>query len=803
MRNVVPVLLVILLVSAIGPSARNGLQGAVIGAVLPEHSVSGQSASAATATSDPSRMLMTDRATGANQRNLEYNGRQLSVPGNELGFPPHPDAVQADSPPPSYGGHYYAGSVYSGSATTATQLQVTVQIPDDYPEGSSFYYVILSVWDNAGSYDQIGFTNDEGTWGLAYSWTSYCAANYYYSPDALTLQRGQSYDFDMFVSSGYVDFAAFYESNATIAWSYSADTGGTAFEVAESYSCDSGSSYDYTDYEEVYNTTGPVVPYDFLFTYNFVGTSLESSWSTWSSDAPSGVNALLNSYNVTIENEPYYLYFTNGLDSTAVEPTASPRTFFWNVTVGDLSADSPIDLAGYYAPGSWSLSIQTLQGDPTFTSEFSFSFPSTTTPGLYYIGIVAFDGSGSYDRVALDVDVLPGLTASPSGSPGSGQIDVGQSMTLSANAGGGSGVYTYQWTAVPLGCSVTATATAECTPSSAGSFSISVTVTDSLGYTATGALLYSVQTDPVAAVPTAAPGIVDVGQPITFLTTATGGSGGYTYSWRGLPLGCSSSGTASDLCIPTGAGTFSITVAASDSNKFVATSGALSYTVDTDPTVNTISTPAASDGVDVGESVTFSAAAAGGSGSYTYAWFGLPGGCVGTTTPSVACVPTAAGALSVTANVTDSNGFTETSRVLSFTVYTDPAVSSFMASPANILQGTSMTFETAAAGGRAPLTYSYLGLPAGCSSTNASSLVCTPSAVDTFTVEVIVLDANGFKVTQNTTLTVNPEVLGLPAVEGYAVIGGVAALAAAIAAVVTLVAVRRRRQRGPTTTVPP
>ena len=225
-----------------------------------------------------------------------------------------------------------------------------------------------------------------------------------------------------------------------------------------------------------------------------------------------------------------------------------------------------------------------------------------------------------------------------------------------------------------------------------------------------------------------------------------------------------------------------------DSLGYTAT-GTSTYIVDTDPAVDI---PSATPGtVDVGQAIVYSVVAYGGSGGYAYAWSGLPAGCTSSGAASDSCAPNGAGRFSVVAAVTDSNGFTVMSQALSFTVFSDPTVSSFSTSPGSLLEGVSTTFVATVTGGRAPLTYSYLGLPAGCSSANVSTFSCTPSATGTFIVYVIVLDANGFNVTQNTTLTVNPSFLGLPALEGYALVGGIAL--AAVAATVLLLSRRKRR----------
>ena len=806
----------------------------------------------------------------------------LVATSGSIGFPPHPFPILYGSPA-SFSGHYYAGSDYSGSATTATQLEVTVGVPDDFPQ-SDFYYVILSVWDNAGSYDQVGFSNDYGTWGVAYSTSTYCAGTYYYSPDAFTLTQGQNYVFDMTISSGTVYFTAINSATANIVWSYSTYTGGTNFVEQGTYSCNGNSYYDYTDYEEVYSTTGPVVPYDLFFTYNSAGGYLVTTWNSFTSSAPSGVTALISSYDTTIENEPYYAYFTSGSDSTTVEPTTSPTTYYWSVSIADLSPDSPITVLGYYSPNGWTVNFVPAQGNPPYTTQLSFSLPSSTSPGSYYLGVVAFDGTGTYNRIALTVDVISGVSASPFGSPASGGIDLGQSTTLYAGASGGSGSYTYSWISLPAGCAASPSASISCAPSASGTFALTVTVTDSLGYSVTASATYAVDTDPTVSAPSVTPsssdegqivvfsasaaagaggyayqwtglpsgclsssasfsckpstsgtftvtvrvtdanayavtsnpvsftvyndpsvspvtvsrGSADVGQSVTFSSSASGGSGGLTYAWSGLPTGCSSSGTTTDYCRATGAGTFAVTFTVTDSNGGTANS-TLSYTVYDDPAL----TPPASSptAIDVGQSATFSVSAVGGSGAYSFLWNGLPSGCQSANKSSLSCRPSAAGTYTISVSVIDSNGFHSANVSFSFQVFTDPTITSFSASPSSLLQGSSMDVSVEASGGSSPLNYTYVGLPSGCSATNASSFSCTPSSTGTFVIAVSVTDANGFKVSANTTLTVNPSFLGLPAVEGYAVVGGI--VAAVVIAVSLLVLARRKRRHEDTQSTAP
>ena len=100
------------------------------------------------------------------------------------------------------------------------------------------------------------------------------------------------------------------------------------------------------------------------------------------------------------------------------------------------------------------------------------------------------------------------------------------------------------------------------------------------------------------------------------------------------------------------------------------------------------------------------------------------------------------------------------------------------------------------------MTYSYAGLPAGCTSADTPVLACTPNATGTFNVQVTVTDANGMTMRSNATLTVNASFLGLPAAEGYAVVAGMVVLAAVVVVLAVLL-LRRPKKGGPAAAPPP
>ncbi|MDE1879917.1 MAG: PKD domain-containing protein [Euryarchaeota archaeon] len=247
---------------------------------------------------------------------------------------------------------------------------------------------------------------------------------------------------------------------------------------------------------------------------------------------------------------------------------------------------------------------------------------SPTTAGNYTVAVTVTDSNGVVSASAtssnFEVFGLP-VAGRPLGVPAS--VDVGQSVNFTVDAWGGSGaIATYTWTesASALGCALANAATITCVPTAAGSYTVSVTVTDANGGASSASTSAALTVSPALSVPapTASPSTLDVGGTTTLSSASSGGSGGDTYIWTGLPAGCTGSG-ASFSCTPTAAGTFSVAVEVKDANGRSVVSPALSLTVNSAVAVTASASPTSGD---TSTSFAFSATASGGTAPLTYTW---------------------------------------------------------------------------------------------------------------------------------------------------------------------------------------
>jgi len=155
-------------------------------------------------------------------------------------------------------------------------------------------------------------------------------------------------------------------------------------------------------------------------------------------------------------------------------------------------------------------------------------------------------------------------------------------------------------------------------------------------------------------------------------------------------------------------------------------------------------TPTATPGtLGVGGTTTF-ATVASGVGPYTYAWTGLPTGCASANAATVTCTPTAAGAFTVAVMVTSTAlGMSVTTPSVSVTIVANPtATLKATLDPVDV--GITTWINATVAGGQAPLSYAYAGMPPGCTAGSGASTLCTPTLAGAYNVTVAVTDAFGF-----------------------------------------------------------
>ncbi len=267
-----------------------------------------------------------------------------------------------------------------------------------------------------------------------------------------------------------------------------------------------------------------------------------------------------------------------------------------------------------------------------------------------------------------------------------------------------------------------------------------------------------------------------------------------SFSYSGLPPGCPSRNSSSFSCTPTATGSFPVTVTARNPYG-VSASATANLAVFAPLTI--VSFQAVPDVLTVGVATHVTLSAAGGVIPLTVGYPVRPPGCGATNSTNWTCTPTAAGNFTLEVTISDSGG-NSVGENLSLVVNPRPAIVSFAPSVNSTTTGTSVDFTVVVSGGTAPLTYSYAGLPAGCTSANTSRLTCTPSAAGDFTVVVTVVDAVGVSVIRSAVLNVTAPVSpggggkGLGSTD-LLLIGAIVAIVVAVALVAVLLILRRRR----------
>jgi hypothetical protein len=304
-------------------------------------------------------------------------------------------------PRPAYSGHYWYGVDYTSSNSTATSVSVPMTIPDDYPQ-NNFYYVLLSVWDSNASYDQIGFMNDNGVWTVAYTTTPYCAGpnnniwntvyNYTYNPSIDT-----TYNFSMSIHNGNVTFSV---GNV---WNVIVYTGGSTFQIGYTYTCDSLSWYDFTEYEEIYNVNNYAPPYPIILGNTLVDNTSDMNWAVFNKNAPSVITSSISMNSVVIYNEPFVINVYPGY--ALPEALSSQSSLTYDINVSEISYDSKVCVS-YYSSTFSTVSFPKSCVTPSSSIDMIYSVSYHKDIKYYTIGIDVSDSSGNYTRAIIVINVV-------------------------------------------------------------------------------------------------------------------------------------------------------------------------------------------------------------------------------------------------------------------------------------------------------------------------------------------------------------------------------------------------------------
>ena len=213
---------------------------------------------------------------------------------------------------------------------------------------------------------------------------------------------------------------------------------------------------------------------------------------------------------------------------------------------------------------SWSL--QSAPSWLTISSATGVISGTPTTAGAVGVVVVATAGQTSASMPA-NFTVYPALAVQASTLP-AGIVNTRYSQQL-VFSGGSSPSYTVSATGLPPGLSLANSGILSGTPTSAGTFNLSVSVKDSAGFAASGNFALTIFPALTITSTSLPPGTVGVTYSQSL--SASGGSGGYSWSASGVPQGLSVNTGGLISGTPGAAGSFPLNLTVHDSAENTAT----------------------------------------------------------------------------------------------------------------------------------------------------------------------------------------------------------------------------------------
>ncbi len=489
------------------------------------------------------------------------------------------------------------------------------------------------------------------------------------------------------------------------------------------------------------SATGGTGPYAFQVTNGSVpqGMSLSASGLlSGTPTAPLGVNLTIRATdaNGCMGQRTYVLQVT--CPTITLNPATLP-----NGTIGAAYPATQFVATGGTLPHTFQVTGGSVPPGMTFTPGGLLSGTPTQLFGVN-LTIRASDANGCFVERIYNLQInCQTITINPATIP-SGTTGVAYSQTFTQS--GALGAVTFALTGtLPTGLSFTAgTATLAGTPTQTGSFPITVTATEANN--CTGARNYTLVVNnagcPTITVNPSTLPAGTTGVPYSQTFTQTGGAGAVTFNLTGtLPTGLSFAG-ATLSGTPTQAGSFPITVTATDAGNCTGSRG---YTLVISCSTITVN-PATLPNGFLAQGYNQTLTATGGTAPHTFAVTSgaLPNDLALAAGGALTGTLLLAGTFNFTVTATDANGCTGT-RAYALNVINCSAVTVNPAGLPNGFVGTAYSQTLTAAGETPPHTFSVSSgsLPTGLSLASGGALTGTPTTEATSTFTVRATAANG------------------------------------------------------------
>jgi hypothetical protein len=465
----------------------------------------------------------------------------------------------------------------------------------------------------------------------------------------------------------------------------------------------------------------------------------------------------------------------NGSVATTTCPytiAAPPTLACSSVSSGEVGValNSPAPtVTGGVAPYTFSVGTGTLPAGLTLNASTGAITGTPTATGTFTIKVTDHNGAVATTTCQFVIATAVNLVC---GSCGASKATTGTAYSASLSVTGGAGPYKYSITggSLPPGLTLNAsTGVISGTPTTPGSYTFTSQVVDNNGGVDTATCTITVVGPPVdLECGTCGVGKATVGMAYTAQLTVNGGAAPFTYSIisGSLPPGLTfNASTGAITGTPTTAGTYSITTKVVDKNGSTDTT---TCTIVVQPSPITLNCgPCSASKAMVGTPYSATMTVSGGTGPYTYSIVSgtlPPGLTLNASTGTISGTPTTGGTYTVTAQVTDKNGYTDTD-VCTIVVSTPPVnLSCGACGSSNGKVGTAYSTTLAISGGQAPFTYSISSgsLPPGLTLNSSTGAISgTPTAAGSFTFTSKVVDKNGNSDTATCTIVITGAPLNL------------------------------------------